>query len=375
MVLRKQKRHAVVTIIMGTALALVTGTSAIAQESAPFTPHVEGELSVEIGSDHTFKSDDPDNKITDTYPTLGLGVGWLFTPNFSVQGGFTLEPVRDPNPGADRTFEHIGVYVGELYGQFEFGPARLFAGKFTPSFGQAWGLTPGLYGTAFAEDYELSERIGLGGSLSAARTILGDLTLSASLFKKDTTQLSRSIGTDRGQASLADGGAGNTSDLASYSVTLDGANIAVPGGGLAWHLGYSKQAKGETSNDITNETGLVAGLYGSFKPSERASLEWLVEAVRLENAGGGADDVSYLTVGSVITLDERYNLAIAHTSRRVNVAGASDFTDTNTQISVGMEVYNGWTFDVGYKFAKEQGAHSQTIGVLLGKTYAFGNGP
>ncbi len=352
----------------------MTGMAAFAQDTKSFTPHVEGALSIEIESDHTFRSDDPDNKITDTYPTVELGVGWMFTPNFSVQGSFKLEPVRDPLPGTDRTFEHIGVYAQELYAQVAFGPARLFAGKFNPSFGHAFDLTPGLYGTVFAEDYELAERIGFGGSLSAGRTPLGELTATASIFKKDTTRLSRSIGTGRGQASVQDGGAGNTSDLASFSLALDGSNIAIPGGGLAWHLGYAHQAKGETAADVTNETRMVGGLYGSHRLSESLSLEWLGEVARIESPDGhGPDNLTYYTIGGALTFATRFNLAIAHTSRTFDFAGDTYLNDGTTQISAGMEIYDGWTFDVGYKIAKRGEIESQTIGLLLAKSYAFSN--
>ncbi len=355
------------------ALILLTGTSLQARQADGFTPHFEAELSLEVQSDHTFKSDDPDNEVTDTYPTLGLGVGWMFTPDFSVQGGFVLEPVVDPHPGEDRFFEHIGVYTEELYAQYEAGAARLFAGKFNPSFGHAFDLTPGLYSTAFAEDYQLTERLGFGGAYSIKDTAVGNLTWTASAFKRDTTILSRSIGTDRGKVSSQDGGVGNTRHLGSYTVTVDGSDIAISGGNLAWHLGYAYQSKGQTINDIASETALVGGLYGNHSLHQRLSLDWLAEVAHLENAGGNTDDVSYWTLGGAITLDKRYNLAIAHTSRHTHFATGNTLLDTSSQISVGMEIHAGWSLDVGYKFAKEQGVKSQTVGLLIGKTFTFGS--
>lgn len=362
------------------ALALMSGAMATpvlaGGEGGGVYPRFEGELSVELESDHTFRSDTPDSKITDTYPTIELGGGLLFSPNFSVQGTFVLEPVEVPPgaaPGDDLFFDDVGGYVEELYAQFLFGPVRLFAGKFDAAFGQAWDLTPGIYGTDFAEEYELVERVGAGFGVSVQATVVGDLDLTASLFTMDTSQLSRSIFAKRDQVKTSDGGAGNSGELDSFSITLDGRNIPMLSG-IAWHLGYSHQEKGKTADDLSDETGLVAGLYGSHKLSDTISLEWVGEIAQLQNVGGGPDDVTYYTLGGVLTFSERYNLAIAHTTRSFDIAAGADIDDTNTQFSVGMEIHDGWSLDVGYKITEENNVESETVGVLLAKTFAFNTG-
>ena len=352
----------------------LTKTPALGQSNGEDGARIEGELSIEFETDHIFNSDDPDNEITDSYATIELGASWIFNPYFSINGNFTAEPVLDPDPGKDRMFfKDTGLYVGELYAQFQVGPARLFGGKFGAAFGQAWDLTPGLYGTAFTEDYELAERVGLGVGLSGEATLVGDLELTASTFTIDTSGLSNSIIVRRGRAALADGGAGNTGALDSFSLTLDGRNIPQLDG-IAWHLGYSHQAKGRGGDDISHETGYVAGLYGSHKLSEILSFEWVGEISMLDNAGGGANDARYYTLGGVLTIADRYNVAIAHTTRVFDVAGGMDFNDHTSQISAGMQVFDGWTIDVGYQMSQEENIESQTVGVLLGKTFEFGTG-
>ena len=73
----------------------------------------------------------------------------------------------------DRLFKDLAGYAEEIYVQYEGGPVRLFTGKFNPTFGQAWAKAPSVYGTDFAEGYQLTERIDLGGAVSAESEGLG----------------------------------------------------------------------------------------------------------------------------------------------------------------------------------------------------------
>ena len=239
-----QKRGAIVSIVA--LMAGLSGTSVLAQEGV-FVPHIEGELSVEIESDNVFKHDDPAAVIRDSYATIGLAAGFIFSPNFSVQAGFTVEPVDEEPPAGELNFHGHGGYIDTLYAQYEVGNFRLFAGKFGSSFGQAWDLTPGLYGTAFAEDYELAEVVGLGGAVSMEGSPLGNLILSANVFTADTA-LTKSIFFSRPENRVSGGGVGNTGNLDSYSVTLDGSAIPLLGGQVAWHLGVSSLTKGKEAH-------------------------------------------------------------------------------------------------------------------------------
>ncbi len=331
----------------------------------------EGELFVEFESDHTFRSDDPNMEITDSYPTLGLAASWIFNPNFSINGSFTAEPVLDPAPGADRKFgEYVGLFAEEIHARFQFGDMWLLAGKFNPGFGQAWNLTPGVFGTSFAEDYQLTERVGFGLVYARRGSVWGDLDFSANLFTMDNSELGNSIFNQRGRTRLANGGAGNTGELDNFSLTLDGHNMAMLPG-LAWHLGYAFQSRGKTASYLFDEKRLVAGVHGSHSPAAGLSVEWVGEVASIENVGGSQDHAIYYTLGGGITFAEKYNLAIAHTRRAFDISAGRGFDDTITQISFGLELYRGWTIDVGYALAQVEHIESETFGLLLGKTFSL----
>lgn len=378
MVIKNTKLGLGKTTTMVSVLALMVGMASapafakedidlpvLAEEGkGPFRPHMEVEAEVELQSDTTFKSDDPDNELTDTYPTISLGVGWLFTPNFSVLGSFTLEPVLDPGPGEDRFFEDVGGYVEEIFAQYETGPMRLFAGKYNPTFGQAWDKAPGLYGADFAEDYQLTERIGLGGAAT-----FGSHTLTANAFFVDTTGLSESFGTQRGRTNLTDGGVGNTEELDNYSITLDGENI-FDIKGLGYHIGYRHQSKEAKDNgNPSDENGFAASLFGEHEVNG-LTIGWIGEYAMIDGYEGTNDEATWLTVGGSLGFD-RYNVTASYTMRDRDVSGSPDIDDTLFAVSVGMELVDGWAGDIGYKYAEEDSVESQTVGIHLAKTFEF----
>lgn len=183
----------------------------------------------------------------------------------------------------------------------------------------------------------------------------------------DTSSLSQSVFTNRGQTRKADGGLANTEDLSSFSVTLDASDI--PGlPGISTHFGYRHLAKGVTETD--DENGFAFAISGEHKSSQGIGFNWIGEIVYLNNADGGDDKLFYATLGGQITYD-RYNAALGFTHRSRDVAGGADIEDMLFQASVGAEIHKGWSVDVGYKYAEESDVESHTIGVLVAKTFEF----
>lgn len=139
-------------LITSCSLALMAGWTAYSQpafaaglgdeekaeiEEVKTYPRVEGEVSIEFQSDHTFKSDDPDGEVSDTYNTTETAIGVFFNPYFSVHSTLIFEPVLDLGPGEDRVFEDHGGYVSDLYAQLEIKGVRIYVGKYAPTFGKA----------------------------------------------------------------------------------------------------------------------------------------------------------------------------------------------------------------------------------------------
>lgn len=367
-------RGCVSTLALTLALATPASAGGDFKPEQPQQRHgvgVSGELSVEIQSDNTYDSEDPDAELRDTYTTTEAGVDVTFGEFMLAHGGFVFEPVLDPDPGKNRFFEDHGLYAEELYGQVNAGHGiSVLGGKFNPAFGTAWDVTPGIYGTDFAEDYETTERLGLAVAMEREAGLLGTVTLAGSLYHLDTSELSRSAFNDRGRTSISDGGASNTEELDSYTITLD-AKEASALAGASLHLGYRFQKQGKTINDLADERGYVAGLNGS-RTYNGVEFNWIGELAYLENAEGTLDDVWYYILGGQLVFSEKYNVAASYTGRPRDVSGGSDFNDKEIQVSAGVELVHGWTLDAGYKYHVESDVENHTVGLLFAKAIEFG---
>ena len=353
------------------AAVSILGGQAAGAESLEAYPRLEGNLVIEIENDNTVHSHDPDAELNDLFHKTELGLGLHLTPVISVQATLVFEPVLDPEK--DRVFKDNGLFAEELYFQVE--PAdglRIYGGKFNPAFGTAWETAPGLYGADFAEDYEVTGRIGLGLEARLENTLLGTLVARSSIYRADTSFLSRSVMTRRGRTVLEDGGAGNHSGFESYHLALDGSDI--PGlPGLSWHAAWRYHAQGESEDDITAEKAFVLGLNGENGLGDGMTLGWVAEYAHIGNADGQSRGrLNYYTLGASVDFGI-YTIAASYTARSRNpAAGRADVTHHLASVSAGMEAWQGWSLEAGCRFHQEGHTQHHTIGVLLAREIAFG---
>ena len=348
----------------GIALALsLAGVARAGQESFP---RIEGEVPFELQNDYFYDADTPGDELNDTYTTIEPAVSFRFTPNLSIETGLVFEPVRDPAPGEGRFLEDEGLYVETLFLQYATDDFSLFAGKINPPFGVAWDVAPGIYGVDFAEDYELTERVGFGGSLTAGSEAMGSHTLTAATFFADTSFFSRSAFTTRGRNTKSAGGVSNTEDFSSVAVALDG-DLPVSED-LYYHLSVESQQGGDGTPE--NELGFAAAVYGSFDLGGGYTLEPIVEYVELSDAEGLAQDRTYLTGGAALYIGS-WNISASATARSTEPDVGADVDDELFQLTGGYEFENGFSLDAGYRFSEEGGSDTHALGLLLAYTYEF----
>lgn len=338
--------------LLAASTALLAPALAVAAEES--YPRLTGEVVIEVENDFTFDSDDRTAEINDLFNTTEAAVAFELSPLTAFNATLLIEPVRDPGPNDDRVFEDHGLFVEELYLSHDFGSAAIVAGKFNPAFGFAWDAGPGLYGSDFAEDYELTER--LGGAVEipfAAGSTTG--AFAVSVFMADRTLLSDSLGATRGDTDRADGGVSNTK--APESVI---ASVYAQTGSVAWNLGARRQAKGV--GDTDDEFGFVAGALTSL---EGSGVDLLGEVAYFPNFDGGAAGQFNGTFGVGAPVGPAY-LSAAYSLREVQNAT----TDHLLTASAEFEIAEGASIGVGYKFAEEGGVDSHTVGALF--VYEFG---
>lgn len=353
-----------------------------AAEEIKSFPRMEGKISIENHADF-IDSDNPDAPDGDIYNKTEIEVGWYFNPVFYLQAGFVYEPVADADPGETRFFKDQGLYVEQLFAQFDYDPFKIFVGKFNPAFGKAWDLTPGIYGTDLAEDtYQLTERIGGGVAVTKKAGGLGTVTLTGSAFFIDTTGLQGSAINGRDPASEEIGVPGNTGSLDSFELSIDGADIPALNG-VSYAIAYLHQAQGDllggADADFTDQDAFAFTLYGDHKYNS-VGLKWIGEIVYIDGFLAADDSNNYqswfYTAGAQITVD-KYNVAAAYTFNQNEgfaTRAGDDFDVQQFQISAGVEVYDGWSLDLGYKYLQEDDEDTHVVGLLLAKEIAFNTG-
>ena len=338
----------------------LSAISASAEEES--FPHISGELSVEIENDWTYQSDDPSAEINDLYPTVILGTNVAFTKELSLNFEATLEPVEDAT--SDRAFEDLGGYLNIITLNYDNETLSAYGGKFTPNFGIAWDIAPGIFGTNLNEDYELAEMVGFGGGFHFEAA--GVHSLSASTFFQDTSFLSNSVGTKRGPLKLSDGGAGNTEDFSSFVVALDGEFQHLAG--FRYHIGFSSLGAGEDGND--RQLGYAIGGEYAFNVGESVTISPMAEYVYFNNYGGIGDDTAkYFTGGLALNYDN-WVASTTYQLRDTEISGAST-DDYVFDLTVGYVFDMGLGVAAAWRRAEESNVDSEGLGLLLSYAIEF----
>jgi hypothetical protein len=340
---------------------LIGSAAAFAEEEESF-PNVRGEILCKLENSWTYRSDDGDSELNDLYLTIEPSFSFGLTERISLEAGLVLEPVFDPRPAESRYLTDEGLFAEQLFLQYATGRWGVRAGKINPHFGIAWDAAPGIYGVDFAEDYEITERIGVGGFLRLGNDRAGLHRLTADVFFLDTSFLSRSALNDRGRVKRSDGGPSNTGDLRSFALTLESEEIAnLPGFG--YHLGFSRQEAGRGGRD---EYDYAAGLVYGFSPREDVEVELLSEYVYQRGAEGERQSRHYHTQSGTLSW-KGSNLALSYTLRDLD-GGDRDHL---FQASVGYELAMGLAIDVGWRYVREDGIGNDGLGARISYTAQF----
>ncbi len=342
------------------SLILVTTIGAAALLASPaysedaFEPHLSGSLGIETQTDSIVSSTDKTSEITDSYATIEAGATAHITPLFSLSIATTLEPVKDA--AEDRAFEDHGLYINELYAQIGEEYVLQF-GKISPAFAIGWDEAPGLYGTTFAEDYELSEMIGVSAQVPLPIGD-GEHVLSGAAFFADTTALSDSIFKQRGPTKRSDSGLANTESLESVALSLDGEIMET-----GYSIGFRRLSKGVA--ETKDEYGYSLALTRSFALGE-GELSLIGEAAKLQNADGAKGERLYGLIGAAYAVDD-WAFSGAYSVRDSDTAVA----DQLATVSIEYEIGHGFSVGAGYTYLETSGDSGHQIGAVAAYSIEF----
>jgi hypothetical protein len=338
-----------------------------------------GTLLLTLQSDQTLNKAGGVKPFNNTYTEPELETFLNIGQHFAINSLVKMEQVRTVTDTS--AFRSEGLWVDQLYGTVSFDPVEVYGGKIHPRFGVAWDATPGLYGTDFAEDYELTEKIGVGAAVTAHAA--GIHRLSAESFFNDTSFLSNSlfsrpsITDDKvlrpGRAHLSDGGPGNTGELDNFAVSLGGYNIPHLKG-FSYNLGWSRLKR--SNEDEQNQNALVAGFAWEYPLTSRITIVPLLEYAHVSNQGGADVTADYITAGVAAELGLGWSVSAHATVRPIDDDEAGDeYTDHLAGFSVGYDLgsrlkkisplLDGLALEAGYKHERAARENLNTIGALL----------
>lgn len=356
---------------LGALTGAIVSMGLAAPSSAQEIQDISGDVVMELQNEYTAKSDDPTtnkhNNLffrTEVAPTLRL------TDNIFIDGVAVWENIQNRDPDEHNTFDNEGLFIEEIKLNYENGAWAAWAGKFNPGFGIAWDYGRGIWGEDFAEDYEITEKIGIGASYTLGTETLGTHTLTASTFFADTTFLSGSISTKRDVLDRDDNAVSNTQDFSSFVISLDGENLAGIEN-LYYKLGYRHQAKGNANPGGHDERGYEITAGYTVPVSPHANVNALAEFADIQNFEAEPNDRRYITASLITTINEHWNLTASYTNRNIDTHGIEDTTDHLLQFSGGYDFGQGTTAEIGWRKTAESGVDTHIAGALIRHTFSF----
>jgi hypothetical protein len=367
------------------ALLLAANTLPAAAQSPLGSDFVfGGVVESRLKSDQTLNSVNGVKPFNNTFGEIESDLYANFGKYFSINSHLTLEQVRSVDKNS--LFRGEGAYVEQLYGTINLDPVRVYGGKIHPHFGRAWDINPGLYGTDFAEDYELVEKNGVGVSLDF--NAFGRHTLYAETFFQDTSFLSNSVLsrpkiTDPDvirpkSLNVSDGGVSNTGRLDNFAFALEGTKLGNIDG-LGYALGYARQQGSEAGGEL-DERSYVASINYEIPLGSRMTLTPLFEYVRQLHRQGTDQNAHYFTVGASLALPKGWEINAYGTLRDLSgsatlpnstdhLLGASVLYDLSATLLADLARRAPWargfTIEVGYKHELVQSQDLNTVGFEL----------
>jgi len=353
--------------------AALAVSSAAAQHSHDF-PAISGGAHVELKYE-SFSSDDPAVDGSDLLLEAETFLLWEISPNVALRTDWKLEPQRDRDPGEERWLEDHGLSVESLYAVLTFDPVTVTAGKFAQNFQLGSELVPGVFGEEFNEETEVEERWGIGASVGFGGGDTARFDVGASVFTRDRTFLSESLGTNRGRLRAAAGGPGNTGDLDNWLVSVDVTQI--PGAeGLWLHGAYMQQSAGD--GDPTDQSAWYLGAVWQIEAGDGVFVTPILTYASSDDAVGfgepesGVGYESDFVVAALAYNNGPWEGVVTFGKETKDEPPVSEEKEL-WQLSLAYAFSHDWKAAVAWLHEDEDGTKTDKIGLKL--EYHFGFGP
>lgn len=344
-------------------------------------PYVSGDALIQYQADRVLSSEKkgiPANNgfvYVEQNSSLNFNKNWSAKMQLRLQPNNVLTTRNQVTPERYRTFlsndrgfglQETGILLEELKLNYENDDVRVFAGKFDPTFGTAWRKTKriGVFASQFTEDYNLREKI--GGGITA---LLENSSISFNSFMNDTTELSRSMISDRGRAKGSSGIAGSNGSLSSYSVSMEGENFLTVDN---WYYNFGYRSLGvDNAAGRAREQGFVVGSEYLYQLGRNSSIIPFVELVKIDNFAGFKNRNAKYGTFALIGNYSSWTASVSFVTREIKDPYAVNYNDHQMQFSVGYKITDNLTVDISRADIKEDGQNGGLIGATVTYFYKF----
>ncbi len=307
-----------------------------------------------------YDADDADEEISDIFSHAHIDGTYNFNAQWSLNGSVVLEgdPAGHAHGGGtartgNRFFDDHPLIIQQLTLHYDDNHYGIYGGKFNPHIGIDNHHVPGWMGYFTFEEFDIREKIGVGGygELAGQR-------LDISTYFADTTLLQESALYDRPTIDGEDKGVSNTEDFSSFSAQLSGDIID----DASYYIGYAHQGN-DAGND---ENRFTLGVNGHADITNALSINGMIDVTDISHLNGEADhDRRYMTLGAGADYN---NWVFGATYTHIE----NDSTDADegqegsiAQGSIGYNFGNGFGIDVGYQRTDEEGEVKRRVGSVL----------
>lgn len=333
----------------------------------PTFPRVDGNIINRLAYNGDYEADAPRVEANDVFLQVIASPIFQFSDRFRLNTEVRIETVAPPTK--DRSFEDQGLFARILQLEYDMtDQLSVHAGKMTPSFALASFVTPGMFGNSYNKEIELIDRVGFGGSYGFGGGARGQQTLRFNTFFEDTSVFSESFGSNRGRTSVDDGGASNTEGFDSFTLSLEGRDMArFPG--LTYKLGLIHQGRGV--DGVADENGISAAVLQTFETAKGNSWSLIGELAAFKNFEGTADDIVYASAGLVYRTGS-WTTVLSGTWRPRDVANGSDFNDYSVQTSIEYDLGKGYAVALAHEFNRDENLNNRRLGFRFIKVIELG---
>lgn len=331
-------------------------------------------------TDH-IQNSEAKNEFRDTTGAIRYYLSARLNQNFEIYGLAKLARFDNDNDiarrensnkkGNSRTFENLGINLSELSLKYSKDNSSLIAGKFTTNFGTAWRWNKGIFVHSVAQNYALTEKLGL-----TAITKYGDLkktgiyNFSLSLFTNDRKNLDNSLLHRKHSDTKSEAIAGDTRSLSSFTLATDINFEFKEKEKLSYHIAYSKLGvnKNRTAvalDRLKKQAGVVFGMNYKFPIKKDLDLETILEYAKIKNINGeSAISDQYFTSNFILKYLSNYSLMIGNSNNKNKNRLSSGESLNVSEINLGYEFNKNAIFD---KLTTQIGYY-QTLTKTLNKT-------